>query len=112
MTKRKILCTKQRSKIFKIFFFFQTVGFFTSFFRKSSFNLVTNPHDKTKNTVYKTKIQNVSKYFFSSKLLAFSLLCLMHEGVEGVVEGVHEVGVVDWGLGAWKGRGIVREEEL
>ena len=34
----------------------------------------------------------------------------MHEGVEGVVEGVHEVGVVDWGLGAWKGRGVVRRE--
>ena len=36
----------------------------------------------------------------------------MHEGVEGVVEGVHEVGVVDWGLGAWKGGGVEREEEL
>ena len=85
---------------------------FEGVFKKSSFNLVTNPHDKTKNTVYKTKIQNVSKYFFSSKLLAFSLLCLMHEGVEGVVEGVHEVGVVDWGLGAWKRRRVVREEEV
>ena len=49
---------------------------------------------------------------FSSQLLDFSLLCLMHEGVEGVVEGVHEVGVVDWGLGAWKGRRVVREEEV
>ena len=27
-------------------------------------------------------------------------LCLVHEGVEGVVEGVHEVCVMDWGLGA------------
>ena len=31
-----------------------------------------------------------------------SLLCLMHEGVEGVVEGVHEVGVMDRGLRAWE----------
>ena len=29
-------------------------------------------------------------------------LGLVHEGVQGVVEGVHEVGVVDRGLGACK----------
>ena len=34
-------------------------------------------------------------------------LGLMHECVERVVEGVHEVGVVDRGLGAWKARGVV-----
>ena len=51
----------------------------------------------------------VSKCFLSSKLFAFSLLCLVHEGVEGVIQGVHEVGVVDWGLGAWKGRGVERK---
>ena len=28
-------------------------------------------------------------------------LGLMHECVERVVEGVHEVGVVDWRLGPW-----------
>ena len=32
----------------------------------------------------------------------FSLLGLMHEGVEGVVKGVHKVGVVDWRLSAWE----------
>ena len=32
----------------------------------------------------------------------FSLLGLVHEGVEGVVKGVHEVGVVDWRLSAWE----------
>ena len=26
----------------------------------------------------------------------------MHERVEGVVKGVHEVGVVDWRLSAWE----------
>ena len=30
----------------------------------------------------------------------FSLLGLVHEGVEGVVKGVHEVGVMDWRLSA------------
>ena len=35
-------------------------------------------------------------------------LLLVHEGLHGVVEGEHEVGVVDGGLGAWKGRGVVR----
>ena len=35
-------------------------------------------------------------------LSSVSLLCLVHEGVEGVVEGVHEVGVMDRGLGACK----------
>ena len=53
------------------------------------------------------------KKFGGSTLLSLFLgLGLVHEGVEGVVEGVHEVGVVDWGLGALKGRGVVREEEL
>ena len=41
------------------------------------------------------------------ELSRVSLLCLMHEGVEGVVERVHEVGVMDRGLGAWKKKGIV-----
>ena len=45
-------------------------------------------------------------------LSLFLGLGLVHEGVEGVVEGVHEVGVVDGGLGAWKGGGVEREEEL
>ena len=35
-------------------------------------------------------------------LSLFLGLGLVHEGVEGVVEGVHEVGVVDRGLGACK----------
>ena len=29
-------------------------------------------------------------------------LGLVHEGVKGVIEGIHEVGVVDGGLGACK----------
>merc|ERR1719323_67686 len=36
----------------------------------------------------------LSFFFFNQ----FSLLGLVHEGVEGVVKGVHEVGVVDWRL--------------
>ena len=42
------------------------------------------------------------------------LLGLVHEGVERVVEGVHEVGVVDGGLGAWEagaGAGAGVEQE-
>ena len=35
-------------------------------------------------------------------LSLFLGLGLVHEGVEGVVEGVHEVGVVNRGLGACK----------
>jgi len=38
----------------------------------------------------------LSFFFFNQ----FSLLGLVHEGVEGVVKGVHEVGVVDWRLSA------------
>ena len=41
------------------------------------------------------------------ELARVSLLCLMHEGVEGVVKGIHEVGVMDRGLGACKARGVV-----
>ena len=33
-------------------------------------------------------------------LSSFLGLCLVHEGVEGIVEGIHEVGVMDGGLGA------------
>ena len=51
-----------------------------------------------------TEIFSNSNFGFSFQTIfsSDSLLCLVHESVEGVVEGVHEVGVVDWGLGAWK----------
>ena len=42
------------------------------------------------------------------ELSRVSLLCLVHEGVEGVVKGVHEVGVMDRGLGACKERRIAK----
>ena len=45
------------------------------------------------------------------ELARVSLLCLMHEGVEGVVKGIHEVGVMDRGLGACKARGVVRYQQ-
>ena len=35
----------------------------------------------------------------------------MHERVEGVVKGVHEVGVVDWRLSAWEKDMIEMEVE-
>ena len=41
-------------------------------------------------------------FSFQTIFSSDSLLCLVHESVEGVVEGEHEVGVVDRRLGAWE----------
>ena len=41
-----------------------------------------------------------------ARLVPAGSLLLVHESFHGVIEGVHEVGVVDGGLGAW-GHGCV-----